>query len=241
MFRWLLCICCLSLTGAVGCESASSTLLYRDLSDTKWKRKTSPGVPITLEVPTYLKLTIVQRQFLDASNKVVKGADDKAAIVAHDVRQEIINTKKIFTVDLKRPAAGTWESEVDFSGQYFSKIKHKGDDKTIETIGTQVNELIKNILPVLTKARPTVTGEAPGLRAIENVLAVGMFKLDDPELELKVTQFICEGCQLKGAALIAGVTEHAVPGPPLMPWLPSPHGPPLIPVLPGLPLPLPPK
>lgn len=181
-------------TSTLGCASSSSTMLYQDLADLQWKRKHSHGVPITLEVPTFVKLTIIEKKFLIKEGEFLK--DNNVTIVAHDVRQEILNTKKIFTVDLKRPGAGTWESEMAFEGQYFKTIKHKGEDKTIEAIGTQVNELLKNVLPALTKTRPTSTTPSD-LKTVENVVAMGVFKLDDPELEIMVTQFICGHCRLR--------------------------------------------
>ncbi len=193
------------ISGATGCESSSSTLLYRDIGDMTWKKKHSSGVPITLDVPTYLKLTVVQQQFLNKNHQLIR--DNNIPITAYDVRQEIINTKKIFTVDMKRPAAGTWETELllDKDKQYFTSIKHKGEDKTIDTIGKQVNDLLKNVVPLIPKSRLQSAGAGPPeaqYTVIESVVRMGTFKLEDIDFEMKVTQFFCEAVHPGGGVVI---------------------------------------
>src|SRR3954465_10418293 len=96
------------LLAVIGCTSMTSTMLTRDESNRFWTRKGGlKGVPITLKVPTHVQLTVFERYF------VVKDPNGhrhrmQLPYVVRDFSSDFIYTEKIFTVDYKHPAAGTY-------------------------------------------------------------------------------------------------------------------------------------
>lgn len=71
--------------------------------------------------------------------------------------REHVKTKKIFLVDIKRPASGSLESTIDFNGnQYFDKIAATSVDTTI----TDSAALVETIISKLPVAGRPVDGEA---------------------------------------------------------------------------------
>ena len=170
------------------------------------------GIPVTLEVPTHLKLTFVRQQYWvpkegDAGRFL---QNDKDALVTFDLKHDFIKEKKIFLVDFKRPAAGTMEfgAAIDKDTSGFTNVSYKVNDLTIETIGKQVNDLVKNILPALGKRTTVVASDtaATKLVTIDSIVATTIVKLDDPAFQEKVREFLC--C----ASQAAGLPPCACPG-----------------------------
>src|SRR3954465_6481139 len=115
------------LLAVIGCTSMTSTMLTRDESNRFWTRKGPlKGVPITLKVPTHVQLTVFERNFM------VKGPDAdprarrvKLPFVIRDFSQEFIYTEKIFTVDYKHPASGTYNLHLKLTDdQYIQQFQH---------------------------------------------------------------------------------------------------------------------
>jgi len=183
-----------------GCSSLKSTMLTRDETNMGWQTVKSCGVPITLSVPTHLRVQIQERRFLtpdvDTHKWIPLFDDQKRAVIALDVKLDFIRTEKIFTVDFKRPAAGTIDFSADFQNQYITKLSSSITDRTI----ADVSLALQGILSVVPKGgtKTTLTGGAPAARTIEvapvreinSVRAVGIFEIDDPMWELNVAQFI---------------------------------------------------
>jgi hypothetical protein len=124
----------LALTGCVS-FSTSALTRYDDNSftgdsngETNVFGGTRPykGVPVTLEVTTHLDVFIDQTVILTESGDVCNVKP------ARTIRAEHVKTKKIFLVDIKRPASGSLDSTIDFNGnQYFDKINAASIDTTI--------------------------------------------------------------------------------------------------------------
>lgn len=189
----------LILTYASGCKSISSQLLDRDEVNGSWRKTKLRGVPITLNVPTHVQIQIVDKTLLTA------GSDRKAVLVFdkdtkfRDVRTEFIIGKKIFMVDLKRPAAGSLDYTAEFSDQYFSKLQSKINDQTIEQTSKAIERILGKVAPQGLIAAPTAARQkdaAINLTEVDSVQAAGVFDLDAPDLELQIEEFL--NCYLNG-------------------------------------------
>src|SRR5262245_49862691 len=111
-----------------GCASIESTMIERDECNSEWEKdRHIKGIPITLKVPTHLKLYVFDKHYLELVN--VGGETDvlpvELDVPVRDFGHEFLYTSKIFTVDFKRPMAGTSNLRLDMSqDQYFAKIQH---------------------------------------------------------------------------------------------------------------------
>ncbi|NOX54284.1 MAG: hypothetical protein GXP27_07540 [Planctomycetes bacterium] len=177
-----------------GCKSLHSRLLYRDETNSCWVQSKLRGVPITLKVPTHLKVEIVEKTLLttDGSGKA-QPVSLPAGTTLRDVRTDLIFTEKIFTVDLERPAAGLLKYTAEFEGQYFKKLQSELEDVTIEETSEAIERILGGIAPqglvgVPTAARPT--GKEPLVKEIDSVVAAAVFELDAPDFEVKLEEFL---------------------------------------------------
>lgn len=176
-----------------GCQSSVSTMLTRNESNTAWDRhQCLSGVPITLKVPTHVKVYIYDTYFLDTVDVggVHRVQRIKLKYPVRDYAQEFIYTEKIFTVDFKRPAAGTFNLKLEMTqDQYISKVQHDVTDKTIE----QVTALFSTLAPkglfagAVSLDSASIDGQ---IGTIKSVSAVGIFEIDAPDFEQQVTDFI---------------------------------------------------
>ena len=181
----------LTLMAVTGCTSISSTMLTRNECNTGWNKiKHLKGVPITLKVPTHLKVYVYDRHFIKPDGSFVE-----SRFPIRDFATEFIMAEKIFTVDFKRPAAGAYNLDLDMTeDQYIQKISHDVTDQTIKDVSSLIQGLGQMGLSL---AHDTGTEGAPQIEEIKSVAAVGVFEVDDPLFEDKVTTFI--NCHLNQA------------------------------------------
>jgi hypothetical protein len=285
-----------------GCASAKSTMLARDEGNSSWTHSKVNGYPITVKVPTHLRLTIYEKFYVAAqpapepaapaeapaaapdtpatnpveppapapsggpglsraiepNGKVVQVEatypDDSPAtpeepkpvantpatatpvsrspkpmhkvitdgsgqmVTSLDFTTQLIETEKIFTVDQKRPAAGTLNYRTNMKDQSIRQIQSKAADDTIQQIGVAVGGFIALFtggpapatLPLSTvspldpvgtlsdAARPVRAEEtmtdtnkiSENVISLQRVLATRVFDLADPDLELQVMEFL---------------------------------------------------
>jgi hypothetical protein len=213
--------------GTAGCASVKSTFLERDPEGKNWIPSTGTvnGIPFTIAVPSYVKVQLV-KQYHYATPQAGKAAvqlqtigpdgNTQVPLVTYDFRHEVIEEKKVVLVDFKRPAAGkfAFEANIDKDTGYPTDIKDQGYDKTIETIGSQVNNTVATIrnstlpaaqaalkygdLPVLKPAAPT-TPNAPAEPGTETIVATILLSVNDPDFKRKLTEFVC--CSLESVGL----------------------------------------
>jgi hypothetical protein len=227
--RWLSLTAALALGTGIGCTSVSSTYLHRDEFDTSWEKKKAKGVPVTLDVPTHVRIEINEKKYLKKVNDNYSlVTDGDAAQGAQPVRTlsiayNVLTEKKMFMVDFKRPAAGPFTLAASFTNQQISAYNHTLTDLTIETIGTQINALLGTILPRIpglqagtqveeTEPKP----DAPIVLELESLVAAGVFKLDDPMFEAQVSEFLrcySANCQVSDMTFGGTVPYHAGPPP----------------------------
>jgi hypothetical protein len=208
-----------------GCASSCSTLLLRDDCNTVWTKTRSRGTPITLKVPTHVKLYVYEKHFIEKIHvgDVIKMQYMKMPVVIRDFAQDFIYTEKIVMVDFKRPAAGSFNLDVELTDdQYIKRIQHNVTDETI----ARVTELVGKIAPS-GLFKPTSGGSFENnLMEVKSVVAVGVFEVDSPEFERSVSAFVdCHFNRAHDAWMVPpGVEgfqrkplteEQAIPGPEL--------------------------
>lgn len=205
--------CLLSLSA--GCTSVESTMVTRDETNQIWERHNClNGIPITLKVPTHLKLYVFHKYYLETVKKKeyqkVPGDEDNTTVtelvtkvvgiraadvdvVVRDFAHEFMYTEKVFVVDFKRPAAGSSNLRVNMTDeQYIDEIQHDITENTLSSVagllgaftGTQFETVADPVEP---------SGEAtlkPDVTELRSLVAVGIFEIEDPEFEWKVRQFM---------------------------------------------------
>jgi hypothetical protein len=180
------------------------------------------GIPITLRVPSHLDVYIEEVYYMKDDG------DDKAALSDSltgtrilNVRTDLIRTKKVFTVDYKRPASGTLNLETEFSDeQYFQSISRALQDTTIVDSANLVNTALGGTSDPAQSAGtlpgvvpPTVPGSGPqterpatvpsGPTAAQaamltehvrdtRIVAFQRFDINDPDYEFQVDRFVSQ-------------------------------------------------
>lgn len=163
--------CCITaallLALSTGCGSIKTTAYDRLEDDTLIANPDQhlKGVPVTLKVPTHLKLTIEEKTFWRVEGSELIPVSTCRA--TRDVTPEVQYTEKIFLVDPVKPAAGSSEYGFIFKGgkNYSGKGQLEGlDYKITDTTITESAELLKkslsfvNAFPRSTLASPTGFG-----------------------------------------------------------------------------------
>ena len=179
----------------VGCKSSTSTMFTRGESNNGWcKFEKVAGVPITIKIPTHLKVYVFEKHFLQedtfGAEKQIQLVD--LPIVLRDFSHEFVYTEKVVMVDFKRPAAGAFNLEVDYTeDQYIKKVQHDITDETI----ARVTEFVDKALPFGSPGtQGAVADEGKDVKKkimeVRSVAAVGMFEVDAPDFELQVQEFL---------------------------------------------------
>ncbi|GIW95048.1 MAG: hypothetical protein KatS3mg110_3089 [Pirellulaceae bacterium] len=223
-YRLYACLVMLAHGLLAGCTSMRSVMLHRNESNTAWeKTRHLPGVPITLKVPTHLQITVLEKHFLSKDGTQYHRVD--LPVPVRRVQMDFQYTERIFTVDFKRPAAGTLDLKVRFRNdqQYFEQIEQRVIDQTIQDVA----KLIGAIAPRGLAPAVAASAVPPDLVEIESVVAVGWFELDDPAFEQQVAAFL--HCHLNQAH-DAWVVPPGVESPRRVPLIDeNPHPVPLCP------------
>jgi hypothetical protein len=223
-----------------GCSSIGSTHLERDPDSCGWKKTHLCGMPITLSVPHYFDVTVVEIYWEKDGNILRDTAADANGahppIVTRDARVKVVDKKEIFTVDFVKPGSGSLTTKVDLdpTTQYFTSINNKIVDTTIDDIAASIKSISSAINPLLKGGRAAPDGV--GLTPHERVIAHTMVEVFDPNAREKIHEFLCEhlnGCNT--CATRAGERPASVDVRPPAPGVLLPP-----PTAPGAPLP-PPK
>ena len=171
------------------CKSIESTFFSRNEMNTGWQKvEHLKGVPITLKVPTHLKVEVIEKHYLTTSTigGVSQVTHLKVPVPMREVRHDFIRTEKMFTVDFKRPAAGRMDLTLEMNDeQYFKKIEHEVEDETINAISNLVQS-------VGSQFRPAAGGEdvEKNVKEVESVVAFKVFEIDAPDFELQLSEFL---------------------------------------------------
>lgn len=213
LLTWLLSI--------VGCASFSTTMLNRQDDNSLWgnsngdlkgndqKARPYKGVPITLKLPTHLDVFIDEEYYIKIDgNTISEPLESQCRLLS--VRDELVYSDKVFTVDFKRPASGTLGLTLGFDEdeQYFNKIDSKLEDDTITASAALVAGVINSLQAQNKFAEKTSTAEEKEQReqeekvaddnAIMNglltsdrrVVAYQRFDINAMDFELQVADFV---------------------------------------------------
>ena len=226
----------LSLLGMAGCTLMKSTMLTR-FDDNSFAGQSNGvpqqhgqprpfrGVPVALKVPTHVDVAITETYFLylaDAKNgnRTLQEAvfDDPRVPRNLDVKITPIMTKKLFTVDFVRPAAGTLDYKAEFTNdQYFSSIENTIVDETIQDI----TAAIKTVAPSLGLQATAEIGTnlASRVATATRTVAYARFDIDAPDFEEQLNSFVllhvtgCHGCQGRKTLDLDPMTNEPVAEP----------------------------
>lgn len=188
-------LCILAL--CAGCTSIESTMVTRDESNQDWERHNClNGIPITLKVPTHLKLYVFEKHYLqqirDVDGKVISIEPVEVDVAVRDFAHEFMYTEKIFVVDFKRPPAGSANLRMNMTeDQYIDEIQHDITEQTV----TAVTGLLGAFTGKPEPKPGTVSGNVvnplkPDFKEIRSLVAVGIFEIDAPDFEQKIKQFL---------------------------------------------------
>lgn len=175
-----------------GCASVESTMVTRDETNQYWERHNClNGIPITLKVPTHLKIYVFHKHYIEPSRQgeeIVGYESVDVGVVVRDFAQEFMYTDKIFVVDFKRPAAGSSNLKVKMTDQqYIDAIQHDITDNTINDVRGLIAAASGGTFEAVSEQTP---GPKPRYTEIRSLVAVGIFEIDSPDFEQKVRDFM---------------------------------------------------
>jgi hypothetical protein len=223
-------ICCVISVCGAGCCSIRSTFLERDQLNVSWQKRKLNGYPITLKLPTHMKVEIISRSYLSPQGDVLTA--DGRPVTTFNFRTQLVETEKLFTVDYLRPASGALEYDTRFTPDgYIGSLRYSANDDAITQTSLAIQRLVTNVttgtagppaqpvalpkglhgdpaadlqvrkspgpFPVLS---PTATDEKHkdpdnSHTIVENVVASGLFALDDPDVEMQIAAFVQQHCR----------------------------------------------
>ena len=191
-------ICIAAATLLVGCRSTSSTALSRTGDDQMYKDgHCLAGVPVRVKVPTHLQIHITEDVMLQSDAGTGRLTPVKFDQPMLNVSTNLRYTEKVFTVDVKRPAAGKAQWEMEFGDdQYFDKISAEIEDETIEQVSAAVNSLLGTILPGGASRSSLAVANSPEvLKELKVVagsrsVAWSEFDINDCDFEEQVRSFV---------------------------------------------------
>jgi hypothetical protein len=177
------------------------------------------GIPITLQVPSHLDVFIDEVYYLQGTVLIEgEGEDAKASFSTIDeplldaeahtpytrilnVRTKLIKTKKVFTVDYKRPGSGSLNSNTTFSDeQYFKSITNSITDTTITDSALLLDSALKGVSTANKGPTQEQLAEFGDLLRDTRVVAYKRFDINEPDFELQVEEFVnthlnsCDRC-----------------------------------------------
>jgi hypothetical protein len=148
------------------------------------------GVPIVVERPRWFKVTYKTVTYgqVTTNEKIMpdgKNIQEEVRVTQLPAVEEIIfdtvTVGEIYALDLKRPAAGSTDYEIEFADgrSYPKRIKGKVEDKTIQEMRETIDKLLQQI-PKAVAGVPTA-GELPSaeVRTVKLAESVKRIELYD--------------------------------------------------------------
>ncbi len=197
------------------------------------QKKCLTGIPITLDVPTHVKITITESQYVRAkTDKDGNVVLDKNGNVAgyelsnlHNTRQmsyELVTMKELYTVDFKRPAAGINDLKLTFGdkSQYFTQIQQDVTDVTIDKIAGLIQAIIASTPTLANLGKVKLTGADQGPTALNlievpRVVACEFFDVHQPNLEQRIQAFLEQNINVCTEPCPIVVSQPALPPDPV--------------------------
>jgi hypothetical protein len=233
------------LLASVGCSSIASRLYESDGCGER-HAKCLKGIPTTLDVPTHVKVAIVETQYVRKDGDVYVAGETFGMARTRRLDYDLVTMKELYTVDFKRPAAGKNDLKLTFAegvsgGQYFSKIEHKVEDVTIDKVTALIQAVItaSPTLASLRKVQPRSDPTPPQVIAVPRVIAVEFFDIRHPDLAGQIQMFLEHHVNACSPCPAVGAPPGCPPGTPVIPPVcppGTPIAPPVTPVVPVTPV-----
>ncbi|MEI7687913.1 MAG: hypothetical protein WCL32_23145 [Planctomycetota bacterium] len=185
---WMTLFATLGCLLPTGCTSITSTLYSHDgCQNCVPVKKHLKGVPTTLEVPTHLQLSVLRSRYGKVTDEGVVVFEPQ--LETREVATDFVTQKEIFTVDFKRPAAGSLKYKLDFDvgKQYITGVTNESEDKTIAAVTTLITTVIKQIPPIRVREESVATSQFTEFR---DVVAMELFAVNEPGLEERIQAFL---------------------------------------------------
>jgi hypothetical protein len=169
-------------------------MLTRNECNTGWNKIAHlHGTPITLRVPTHLRVYVYEKYYVENVNVAGVSRWQRVELPCIcDFGSETLYTDKIFTTDFIRPAAGAFNLKVDYTDdQYISRVQQDITDDTLKEIGNLVSKIPSLFVPQVPGANASDAAQGgTELREIKSVVAANVFEIDDPNFETNVMDFV---------------------------------------------------
>ncbi len=220
---------------SIGCTGIGSHFLHRDETNAEWEQEKLRGVPVTVKVPTHVKVSVIEQRYFytNAEGEPPTEIPNCSRVIDY----EFITTSRLFTVDPKRPATGTSSWEIDLEGQYPKSVKNDVSDLTIQQVSVAIETIAKSggigKLFKAPKGKSASEDSIAGMRGIDesesqkytvfpSIVASRIFAVDDPMLEAHVEEFMNQhvNCPPEQLAVpeVLPLPMMAVPGDPNSPF-----------------------
>lgn len=189
MHRGVTLLYSMSVVAIGGCSSLSSTYVGSARPGDRFE-----GMPVVINRPKYLKVTFKTVTVAPFATRTVEsGANNTEKLTVRvgeplkvsEVQTEVLAVGEVYTLDLKRPAAGTTDYSVEFepNAQFPKKIGAKIDDQTVEKLGSTFGEVLKKVGETFKLASSGDEGAQPKVmmvRLSEQIDRIELRSLDEP-------------------------------------------------------------
>jgi len=190
MHRGIALLCSVFVVAVGGCSSMSSTYVGSAKPGDRFE-----GMPIVINRPKFLKVTFktvtvapfATRTIESGANSTEKRMEQLGEPMdVSEVQTEVLAVGEVYTLDLKRPAAGTTDYSIEFepNAQYPKKIGAKIDDQTIEKVGSTIGEVLKKVGETFKLASSGDEGAQPKVTLVrlkERIDRIELRSLDEPQ------------------------------------------------------------
>ncbi len=193
-----------------GCSSSRSTMLSRNECNTGWNKIGHlHGTPITLKVPTHLRIYIYEKYYMEKVNVAGVSRWQRADIpTLSDFGSEVLYTDKIFTTDFIRPAAGAFNLDVNYTpDQYVQRVQQDITDETLKDV-TALLATLPGKFFALPSAVKVSGQDAPDWKEIKSVVAANVFEIDDPNFEANISEFVHTHLNCRATTNNSAMPQH---------------------------------
>lgn len=193
----------------VGCGAACSTVRSTLFSPNgccpERVTKHLKGTPTTLPVASHIRLYVRETRYLTNQGTLLAISHKnglKEIVRRRDLNTELIYKSELFTVDLKRPAAGLIDYKIDYQNADAARPNATQELQTValtaydETI-VRTTDLLASLIKVA-KLKNFGTGvvddkkvvEQANYKEIVNEIATEFFDLNDPNVSERLQSFV---------------------------------------------------
>ncbi len=136
------------LVFAPGCTGVESRLFYRDAAQPGWRQEKLRGVPVTVQVASHVKISVIDRRFFYQEDPDSMPVEVNAR--SRGIEYQFIHTSKLFTVDPKRrrpgPVSGLWISTGNIQSPFVTMCQISQFSRFLWPSRQSLNPVVSKIL-----------------------------------------------------------------------------------------------